>query len=100
MDVRVLIAWHPGNVFQVSVIALEAGRRWRKLYPSKEVCVDELWRLGLLTLVERYDALHGDFATQDKALVIQTTAEALELEEAGFVETTRQRVNEELYGES
>jgi len=93
MDVRVLIAWHPGNVFQVSVIALEAARRWRKLYPSKEVCADELWRLGLLTLVERYDALRSDFDTEDRVLILKTCAEVEVLTEAGFVEATTPKPN-------
>jgi hypothetical protein len=88
MDVRVLILWHPGDTFHASVVALDLGRGWHKVYTSKKECMDDLWRVGLLTLVERYDGMRSDFEVKDRILIAQAIIEAQELETAGFVETT------------
>ena len=88
MDVRVLIYWQPGNTFQVSVIGVVTARRWHNLYPSKLECVNDLYRIGLLTLAERYETLRSDFDPKDGVLLTRTTAEADVLEGAGFGEST------------
>ena len=88
MDVRLLICWHPGDTFQATVIAVGVGRGWHKMYPSKRECVNDLCRIGLLTLIERFDVMQRDFDINERMLVIPTIAEAKALQNAGFVEST------------
>jgi hypothetical protein len=86
MDVRVLILWHPGDIFHVTVVGLYVGKGWHKMYPSQKKCIDDLYRLGLLTLVERYDALRSDLSN-DRIFIASAIIEADVLELAGFVDT-------------
>jgi hypothetical protein len=93
MDVRVLICWHPGDVFQASVIALEAGKSWNKIYPSKSECLADLCQIGLLTIWDQDDMLESDFDKRDRVLIVRSTVEAEVLAHADFVETTPAKVN-------
>ena len=93
MDVRLLIGWHPGDIYHASVIAVDVARAWHKLYRSKVECVDELGLLGLLTMMEQYDVLHSGFETKDKVFISIAIVEAEALEDAGFVESTPAKLN-------
>jgi hypothetical protein len=87
MDVRVFIGRHPNNFFQVSIVSVGEGRSWHKMYPSKRQCVNDLCRIGLLTLLERYDALQSEFDSKDSVIVIPAITTVRMLDKEGFVET-------------
>jgi hypothetical protein len=87
MDLRVFIIWRASDTFDVTVVALDVGRGWHKIYSSQKECMDDLCRTGLLTLVERYDALRIDFS-KEWVLITRANADAEALESAGFVDAT------------
>jgi hypothetical protein len=93
MDVRLLICWHPGNIFQASVTTLDFARVWNKVYPSKRECAADLALLGLLTIMDQDDVLKSDFDTKNRILTTTTSAEPEVLDEAGFVEITPAKPN-------
>lgn len=93
MDVRVLICWHPGNTFQATVMSFDVIRGWSKVYPSKQDCMDDLWHIGLLTLVEHFDGLRSSFDIEDRMLIARAITEQSVLKEAGFVEIIPAKAN-------
>jgi hypothetical protein len=93
MDVTLLICCHPGNFFQASVIALEAGRRWSKVYPSKQECLAELCQIGLLSIWDQDAVLKSDFDKKDRVLIVRSNVEPEVLAHADFVEMTSAKVN-------
>jgi hypothetical protein len=93
MNVRVLICWHPGNLYQATVMTCDLVRGWTKVYPSKLVCAIDLARLGLLTMMEQEDVLQSDFDIKDKILSTNASVEAEELEKGGFEEIITAKVN-------
>jgi hypothetical protein len=86
MDVRLLIVWHPTNLFQVCVFAPISARGWMKMYPSKMECFSELRGMDLLTCDEEDEALASDFDVKDRMLIIHAQADSQTLLEAGFTE--------------
>lgn len=88
MDVRLLIVWHPTNLYQVCVFAPAAARGWIKIYESKVECFNELREIDLLTCDEEDEALASDFDLKDHMLIIQAEADPQTLLEAGFTEDT------------
>jgi hypothetical protein len=93
MDVRVVICWHPGNLYQASVMTVDLARAWTKIYPSKLVCAIDLRRIGLLTIMDQDDLLRSDFDTKDKIIWTRTDADPELLKSSGFVEIIPTKLN-------
>jgi hypothetical protein len=93
MDVRVVICWYPGNLYQSSVMTVDMTRAWGKVYPSRLACAIDLCQIGLLTIMDQDDMLRSDFDTKDRMLLHLSTVEAKALEEAGFVEMSPAKLN-------
>ena len=94
MDVRVIIASHPNQTYQVGVLAPDRPcRSWLKLYTSKLLCFAELTCIGLMTELEKTEARSSDFDIHDRILIIHTETEAEILRAAGFEEQRYEYIN-------
>jgi hypothetical protein len=93
MDVRVLVCWHPGDIYHASVASRDFSRGWSKLYPSKRACADDLCQIGLITIMDRQDVLESNFDIEDRILTTETDTVPELLENAGFVEFTQSKLN-------
>lgn len=71
----------------------DLARGWSKVYSSKQDFMDDLWRIGLLTLLECYDGLRSDFDKKDRLLLARAIVEVGALEGAGFVEIVPEKLN-------
>ena len=93
MNVRLIICWHPGDVYQASVTTLDFAGLWHKFYPSKSECVSDLAQLGLLTIMDQDDVLKSDFDIKDRVLTTVASTEEDLLTKAGFVKITPAKLN-------
>jgi hypothetical protein len=93
MDVRVLVCWHPGDIFHASVASRDFSMGWSKLYPSKRACADDLCQIGLITIMDRQDVLESNFDIEDRILTTDTDTVPELLQNAGFVEFTPSKLN-------
>ena len=86
MNVRVIIMSYPDGSCQVSVLALSTTRSWIKKYRYKQLCLNELISVGLLTHSEKADEEASNFANKDRMFVIHAKIEFAVLRVARFVE--------------
>jgi hypothetical protein len=86
MDVRVVICWHPGNLYHASVLTVDLARAWNKMYPSRLACAIDLRQIGLLTIFDQDDLLRSDFDTKDKIIWTRVDADPEFLKKSGFTE--------------
>jgi hypothetical protein len=93
MEVRVLVCWHPGDIFHASVASRDFSRGWSKQYASKLECADDLCQIGLITIMDRQDVLESNFDIEDRILTTETDTVPELLEHAGFVEFTPSKLN-------
>jgi hypothetical protein len=93
MDVRVVICWHPGNLYHASVLTVDLCRAWAKVYPSRLACATDLRQIGLLTIMDQDDLLRSDFDTRDKIIWTNDDADPELLKKSGFVEIIAATVN-------
>ena len=93
MDVRVLVCWHPGNVFHASVTSMDFSRGWYRFYGSKRECAEHLCHLNLITILDQDEVLISDFDIEDRILTTESDTVPELLEAAGFVEFTPKKVN-------
>jgi hypothetical protein len=93
MQVCILIRWHPGDMYQACVVTVDLARVWSKIYPSKWECASDVYRIGLLTIMDHDDLLKGDFDIENRTLMSETEVDADLLNGAGFVETTPAKLN-------
>jgi len=93
MDVRVIIMSHPDGSCQVSVLAPNTTRSWIKNYRYKQLCLNELISVGLLTHSEKAEEEASNLANKDRMFVIHTRIELEVLRVAGFVEQNKEVVH-------
>lgn len=93
MDVRVLVCWHPGDLFHASVIFVDFSRGWYRFYSSKRECADHLRDLGLITIMDQDQVVKSDFDLEDRILTTSSETTVEILEAAGFVEFTPRKLN-------
>jgi hypothetical protein len=94
MDVRVMIVSNPDETCHVSVLAPSpAGRSWGKGYGSKQLCLNELIFVGLLTPTEVAVSRLSDLEKRDSLLVFNRAIEQDVLSAAGYVEQKSDFVN-------
>ena len=93
MDVRVIIMSHPAGSCQVSVLAPKTTRSWIKKYRYKQLCLNELISIGLLTHSEKAEEEASNLANRDRMFVMHTKIEPEVLRVAGFVEQKKEVVN-------
>jgi hypothetical protein len=86
MDVSVIIMSHPDGSCQVSVLALNTTRSWIKKYRYKQLCLNELISVGLLTHSEKAEEEASNVANNHRMFVMHTKIELQVLRVAGFVE--------------
>jgi hypothetical protein len=93
MDVRVIIMSHPDGSCQLSVLAPNTTRSWIKKYRYKQLCLNELISIGLLTHSEKVEEEASNLANKDRMFVIHTKIELEVLRVAGFVEQNKEVVH-------
>jgi hypothetical protein len=93
MDARLLICWHPTNIYQACVMFPEIPRAWTKTYYSKLECMTELRCIDILTPTDADEALASDFDVKDRIVIVRTDTDPETLREAGFDEKAPQVVN-------
>jgi hypothetical protein len=93
MDVRVIIMSHPDGSCQVSVLAPNTTRSWIKKYRYKQLCLNELISVGLLTHSEKAEEEASNLANKDRMFVIHTKIDLEVLRVAGFVEQNKEVVH-------
>ncbi len=93
LEVHVLISWHPGDVFQASVMASEWKRSWSKFFTSKQECLAELYLLGLLKTVDAEEVFGSDIDAKDEFFLLVSRAVPETLVAAEFVEVTHGKSN-------
>ena len=93
MDVRVIIMSHPDDSAQVYVSALKTTRSWIKKYRYKQICLNELISIGLLTHSERAEENASFLANKNRMFVMDTQIEPEVLRAGGFVEQKKEIVN-------
>lgn len=93
MDVRVIIMSHPDGSAQVSVSASKTTLSWIKKYRYKQICLNELISIGLLTHSEGAEEHASNLANKNLMFVVDTQIEPEVLRVAGFVEQKKVIVN-------
>jgi hypothetical protein len=93
MDVRVIIMSHPDGSCQLSVLAPNTTRSWIKKYRYKQLCLNELISVGLLTHSEKAEEEASNLANKDRMFVMHTKIELEVLRVAGFVEQNKEVVH-------
>ena len=93
MDVRVIIMSHPDGSCQVSVLAPNTTRSWIKKYRYKQLCLNELISVGLLTHSEKAEEEASNLDNKDQMFVIHTKIELEVLRVAGFIEQNKEVVH-------
>lgn len=93
MDVRVIIMSYPDGSCQVSVLARNTTRSWIKKYRDKQLCLDELISVGLLTHSEKEEEEASNLANKDQMFVMDTKIDLAVLRVAGFVEQNKEVVH-------
>jgi hypothetical protein len=93
MDVHVIIMSHPDGSCQVSVLAPNTTRSWIKKYRYKQLCLNELISVGLLTNSEKAEEEASNLANKDRMFVMHTKIELEVLRVAGFVEQNKEVVH-------
>ena len=83
----------PDGSAQVSVSASKTTRSWIKKYRYKEICLNELISIGLLTHSERAEEHASNLADKNRMFVMDTQIEPEVLTLAGFVEQKKAIVN-------
>jgi hypothetical protein len=80
MDARLLIVWHPTDIYQACVIATDQPRGWIKTYYSKQECMMELSCMDLLTPTDADESLVSDFDVRDRILIVETETDPEKLD--------------------
>ena len=93
MDFRMIIMSHPDGSCQVCVLARNTTRSWIKKYRNKQLCLDELISVGLLTHSEKAEEEASNLVNKDQMFVMHTTIELAVLRVAGFVEHNKEVVH-------
>jgi hypothetical protein len=93
MDVRVIIMSHPDGSCQVSGLAPNTTRSWIKKYRYKQLYLNELISVGLLTHSEKAEEEASNLANKDRMFVMHTKIELEVLRVAGFVEQNKEVVH-------
>jgi hypothetical protein len=93
MDVQVIIISHSDDSCQVIVSAPKSTRNWVKKYRCKEICLNELISVGLLTHLEMADEQASNLANRDRMFVLYTEIAAEVPRVAGFVEQKKEYVH-------
>jgi hypothetical protein len=93
MDARLLLCWHPTDIYQVCVLAPGFAWGWTKIYSSKQACITELQSIDLLTPDDVDVVLASDFEVKDRILFTNVNTDPEILEGAGFAERVPDVVN-------
>jgi hypothetical protein len=93
MDVQVIIISNSDDSCQVTVSAPRSTRKWIKKYRDKEICLNELISVGLMTHVEMAEEQASNFANRDRMFIVHAKIAAEVLRVAGFVEEKKEYVN-------
>ena len=83
----------PDGSCQVSVLAPKTIRSWIKKYRYKQICLNEMISVGLLTHSEMAEEHASNLANRDRMFVIHTKIEPEVLRAAQFVEQRKEFVN-------
>ena len=93
MDVHVIIISHSDDSCQVVVSTRKSTRNWVKKYRCKEICLNELISIGLITHLEMADEQVSHLANRQRMFVAHTEIAAEVLRVAGFIEQKKEYVH-------
>jgi hypothetical protein len=85
MDVHVTIISHSDDSCQVVVSTPKSTRNWVKRYRCKEICLNELISIGLITHLEMADEQVSHLANRHRMFVAHTEIAAEVLRVAGLL---------------
>jgi len=61
------------------------------MYGSKAECANDVYRMGLVTMMDHDEMLTSDFDLEDRVFIVQSDVETEVWVQAGFAESTRKQ---------